>query len=337
MNRMFESAVTKLTVWYVGVLMLVSLAFSFPVFLITTDRLEQSATRQMQILRENQFSRGNNLYIDDLNARREAQLELDRQQLLNNILIENVLILLIGTVASYVFARWTLRPIEQSHAAQSTFTANASHQLRTPLATMQAEIDVALRNKNLSTRAAREVLHSNLEEIGRLRALSNQLLKLTQAGETSTQTTFELMATLKRFLTDNKRRYNLSLEAALTGKAVVVGDSVLIEEVLKILCENAATYSQGKEVVLSAKIGRTSVRVRVTDQGPGIALAEQSKVFDRFYRGKDSAQRNPTGHGLGLALAQDIVTRYDGKLELKSKPGKGTTVDLTLPLYTGQG
>ncbi len=332
MNKMFESAVLKLTAWYVGVLMLVSLAFSLPVFIITSDRLGRSASQQMQILRENQLGRGGVLYLDELNVQRETQLELDRQQLLNNIIIENLLILVIGSIASYLFARRTLRPIEEVHNAQSKFTANASHQLRTPLATMQAEIDVALRDKKLSTAAAREVLHSNLEEIGRLRVLSDQLLKLTRTGDADNEKTFDLTTVVKRFVTTNKKRYNLVLAGDTKRKACVVGDPVLIEEVLKILCENAHQYSEGKQVVVGYIVGRSSVKVSITDLGPGMSQAEQARVFDRFYRGKDSARTNPSGHGLGLALAQDIVSRHDGSLALKSKPGKGTTFTVCLSL-----
>ena len=332
MNKMFESAVLKLTAWYVGVLMLVSLAFSLPVFIITSDRLGRSASQQMQILRENQLGRGGVLYLDELNVQREAQLELDRQQLLNNIIIENLLILVIGSIASYLFARRTLRPIEEVHIAQSKFTANASHQLRTPLATMQAEIDVALRDKKLSTTEAREVLHSNLEEIGRLRTLSDQLLKLTRTGNTDSQKTFDLTTVVKRFVATNKKPYNLVLAGDLKRKACVVGDAVLIEEVLKILCENAHQYSEGKQVTLNYSVSRSNVKVSVTDQGPGMSQAEQARVFDRFYRGKDSARINPSGHGLGLALAQDIVSRHDGNLAMKSKLGKGTTFTVCLSL-----
>lgn len=329
---MFESAVLKLTAWYVGVLMLVSLAFSLPVFIITSDRLGRSAAQQMQILRDNQLGRGSVLYLEELDLQREAQLELDRQQLLNNLIVENLLILVIGSIASYLFARRTLRPIEEAHSAQSKFTANASHQLRTPLATMQAEIDVALRDKKLSAAEARQVLNSNLEEIGRLRALSDQLLKLTRTTDARGEKVFDLTGVIRRFVATNKKRYNLVLTGDVKRKACVVGDAVLIEEVIKILCENAYQYSEGKEVAVSYGVNRGSVKVSVQDQGPGMTQAEQARVFDRFYRGKESARVNPSGHGLGLALAQDIVARHDGNLSLKSKPGQGATFTVCLSL-----
>lgn len=334
MNKMFESAVLKLTIWYVGVLMLVSLAFSLPVFIITSDRLERSATRQMQILRENQSGWSTMMRVGELDTRRQAQLELDRQQLLSNIVFENILILVIGTIASYLFARWTLRPIEEAHAKQSTFTANASHQLRTPLATMQAEIDVALRDKKLSTKQAREVLNSNLEEIGRLRVLSDQLLGLTRGSEAVMDGVFDVAELVGAFANKNAKRYNLSFNVEPNAKAIVQGDELLIGEVLKILCENAKQYGVGKPVTLSCSASRGMVRVAISDQGPGMTAEEQKHAFDRFYRGKNAAKTNPAGHGLGLALARDIVSRHGGSLSLKSKPEHGATFTICLSLST---
>lgn len=331
MNKMFESAVLKLTMWYVGVLMLVSLAFSLPVFIITSDRLEQSAARQMQILQDNRSVWPTMMRIGDLDARRQAQLELDRQQLLSNIVFENLLILVLGAVASYLFARWTLRPIEEAHAAQSTFTANASHQLRTPLATMQAEIDVALRDKKLSASQAREVLNSNLEEIGRLRMLSDQLLGLTRGEESVMNGVFDVPKLVKDFVAKNSKRYALNLKSERNDKLAVRGDEVLIGEVLKILCENAKQYGGGKPITLSYSAGRGMVRIAVSDQGPGLSTEEQKHVFDRFYRGKGATKSHPSGHGLGLALARDIVARHGGNLALKSKPGQGSIFTIYLP------
>lgn len=332
MYGMFDSAVIKLTAWYICVLMLVSLLFSLPLFILTSDRLERSAMRQTQILRDNPRVQDGMMQLEGLDALRENQLNLDRQQLLNNIILENLLVLVLGAIASYLFARRTLRPIEEAHTAQGKFTANASHQLRTPLATMQAEIDVALRDKKLSASQAREVLQSNLEEIARLRALSDQLLKLTHGDESGAHKSFDVVTVLKRFATKNKKQYNLIFTSSLKPKALVVGEAVLFEEALKVLCENATQYSGGKEVDMKVVSGRGCIRASVIDKGPGMSPAEQARIFDRFYRGKDSSSINPSGHGLGLALAREIVERYDGSISVKSKLGAGSTFTISLPL-----
>lgn len=332
MNRMFESAVIKLTLWYIGVLMLVSLAFSLPVFIITSDRLERSAVMQMEILRDSPRLRGGFGSTEVLESRREAQLELDRQQLLNNIILENILILVAGTIASYLFARRTLRPIEESHAAQSRFTANASHQLRTPLATMQAEIDVALRDKKLSAAAAREVLESNLEEIARLRKLSDQLLTLTHSSGDDVGGGFDTSKMLGDFVAKYKKDYKLQYQPQKGAEKVCAkGDAVLVGEALRVLCDNARQYSRGKPVKISLVRGRSSVRIYVEDRGPGMTPGEQEHIFDRFYRGKDATRSNPSGHGLGLALAREIIERFDGSISVKSSVGKGSCFAITLP------
>jgi two-component system OmpR family sensor kinase len=92
----------------------------------------------------------------------------------------NILVLFSAERASYVLARRTLEPIEQSLDAQKRFTSDASHELRTPLTAMQAEIEVALRDSKLSKQEAVELLQSNLEEVEKLRRLSDGLLNLAQ-------------------------------------------------------------------------------------------------------------------------------------------------------------
>ncbi|MEN8260843.1 MAG: ATP-binding protein [Pseudomonadota bacterium] len=105
-----------------------------------------------------------------------------------------------------------------------------------------------------------------------------------------------------------------------------------IEQVLNNLISNAIKYSrQGKRIEISGRTLPTEVVVSVTDQGPGIPLEEQPRVFERFYRGDKSRQRNGAGSGLGLAIAKSLTEAQGGSIRAESQLGEGTTILLQIP------
>lgn len=331
---MFKSAVFKLTAWYVGVLMIVCLMFSLPIYTVASARLQRGAELQTDIVRRLPKRYGSQAYLPLLEEQREQQLDNDRQQLFSSLLLTNLLIIAVGAVASYTFARRTLRPIEKSHAAQVRFTSDASHELRTPLAVMQTEIEVALRNKKLTVAESRQILDSNLEEVARLRLLSDQLLSLARAGnEPLKQTKVDLNALLKSEGTKLSKRFKVPIHVESSKNLYVWADTPLLRQVLDIIIENAVVYGGAKSSAISVKAGTSlnSIKIDITDQGPGISPVDLPYVFDRFYRGKNASTSNNEGHGLGLALASDIIKRHDGDLSVKSKLGKGSTFTIHLP------
>ena len=331
---MFKSAVFKLTAWYVGVLMVVCLMFSLPIYTVASARLQRGAELQTDIVRRLPKRYGSQAYLPLLEEQREQQLQNDRRQLLSSLLFTNLLIISVGAIASYLFARRTLQPIEQSHAAQARFTSDASHELRTPLAVMQTEIEVALRNKKLNTNEAREILSSNLEEVARLRNLSDQLLGLARAGnEPLKQSRLDLGSLLKSESDKLSKRFKVDIKLDTPQKLYVHADTALLRQVLDIIIENAVVYNSTDSKLITIKTGTTlsSVLIDITDNGPGISPTDIPFIFDRFYRGKDASSKNGEGHGLGLALAYDIIKRHEGDILVKSKLGKGTIFTIQLP------
>lgn len=331
---MFRSAVFKLTAWYVGALLLVCLLFSLPMYSVASTRLRQGAERQTAVVRDLPDPLVPDRIVRLLERQRESQLADDRHQLLLTLFFINAVIIGAGGIASYWFARRTLQPLEAAHAAQTRFTADASHELRTPLAIMQTEIEVALRSRNLPLSEAKEILASNLEEVARLRQLSDQLLGLTRSdAEAISLVKTNLTKLIRDQMKTLAKRYNIPIPVVAEQAVYVEADKLLIAQVLGILAENAVTYSGLKNPelkVVVALIGDT-VTIEVSNQGAVIAKKDILHLFDRFYRGTEATKFNPKGHGLGLSLAKDIVTRHGGAIEVTSSVKDGTRFTISLP------
>ena len=175
---MFHSAAVRLTTWYLAIIMVLSIGTSFALYHVSSNYLEQNASRQTGYLRGLLGAQSASEFAE----LRQQQLEEDRRQLKGNLIIFNLLVLIGGGAASYGLARRTLRPIEDTLESQIRFTADASHELRTPLTALQTENEVALRNPKLSRPEAIELLKSNLEEAVKLKQLSEGLLTLAHAN-----------------------------------------------------------------------------------------------------------------------------------------------------------
>lgn len=321
---MFRSAVIKLTAWYVGALIIVCLIFSIPIFTITSERLRLGAENQVQIVRRIP----NRLMTDEIYAvlqlQKEKQIEEDRSKLLRSIIFTNLIIISVGAAGSFLFARRTLKPIEDLHNSQTRFTSDASHELRTPLSVMQTEIDVALRNKNLSLNTAKEILRSNLEEIARLRNLSNQLLSLTRPFNQNNFKDINIKTFLHREKKNLEKRYGAKINLIAEKEIIFKFDAALLSQVLDILINNAVKYSGKNEIEISTKKVRDQVQIKIKDFGKGISKKDLPYIFDRFYRGSNATRLNLNGHGLGLALAKNIMTKLGGDIRVKSNKN-GTT------------
>lgn len=331
---MFKSAVFKLTAWYVGALVFVCLLFSIPIYTVATARLQQGAMRQTEFVRQLPAPFQDDIYVPRLERLRDKQLADDRHELLLSLFLINAGIIGLGAYASYLFARRTLKPIEKAHAAQVRFTADASHELRTPLAVMQTEIEVALRNKKLSSSEAKEVLQSSLEEVARLRQLSDQLLGLTRADAEAIKLTKTNLSKLVRDqMKTLGKRHNLTIAVDAPKDIFVMADKLLLAQAMAIIVENAVVYSGLKDPELRATVKAVDdhISLQISNKGSVIAAKDLEHLFDRFYRGANASSSNPTGHGLGLSLVKDIVTRHNGEVTAVSSKKAGTVFTLFLP------
>lgn len=329
---MFRSAALKLTLWYLAVIMILSIGFSASLYHISSNELERSANRPVDIynLVFGPDSSGN------VAALRVQQLQKDKNHLRSNLVIFNVAVLLVGGGVSYFLARRTLRPIEESLETQKRFSGDASHELRTPLTAMQAEIEVALRNPDLTKREAMNLLTSNLEEVGKLKTLSEGLLTLATVSAKDQDMERVSVKKIVELALEQVKKIKISKDVKIHSNlenTSTVGNPQQLANLIAILIDNAIKYSSpGGDVWVEAKAQDRRVLIAVNDHGMGIAADDLPHIFERFYRADNSRTKNHThGYGLGLAIAKKITDQHHGTIDVKSIPCKGSTFNVYLP------
>jgi signal transduction histidine kinase len=218
------------------------------------------------------------------------------------------------------------------------FTADAAHELRTPLAVLQTEAEVALRTAR-SVDDYRKVVESTLHESRRLARLASQLLQLSQCDTQSFEIVHEevpldaVVADVAEQLQTQAARQGIRLEVANLHECSVTGDDIQLSQVFFNLIDNAIKYTpRGGRVSVSSTINDGTVTITVADTGPGIATEHLPHVFDRFYRADRSRTEATGGAGLGLAICKAIVEAHGGKIAAASSVGAGTQFLVTFPL-----
>ena len=184
---------------------------------------------------------------------------------------------------------------------------------------------------------ARKLLQSNLEEVISLQTLSDRLLELAQNGK-SHKGTFEsvklsdlINVAIKKLDGEAKRK---EMKVRTKGANIIVhGIQDRLTELFVILLDNAIKYSpNGTVISISFKKLRSSVIIKIQDQGMGISKKDLPHIFDRFYRANQSRSKETTGYGLGLSIAKDIVRVHNGSIKASSQKN-GTTFTIELPLH----
>ncbi len=226
--------------------------------------------------------------------------------------------------------------LQRTLQARTDLVGNVSHELRTPLTAIKGLVET-LRDGAVDDLDARDKFLASIEgETDRLIRLVNDLLILSRADSealTLRRESFDLTA-LARDCADELAtpRVAIVVEGSPTQ---VHADHDRIRQVLINLLDNAMRYSPpGESVRVNVVAASGTVTVSVQDRGPGIPIAEQARVFERFYRADKSRARDPqdsAGAGLGLAIAQTLIIAHGGRIALESREGQGTTVRFTLP------
>jgi len=330
---MFRSATFKLTLWYLALVMFISIIFSVVLYHVATAELARGLHHETQRLFR-QYS-----FRDVVPPSGPGPDYSDgAHRLLMRLLGFNSIVFVGAGAASYLLARRTLEPIEQAHEQQKRFTADVSHELRTPLTALKMESEVALLNPRAGSAELRKTLQSNIEEANKLDALINNLLRLTRLEADELRQSFKKVDMKKisseavaqvQSLVDAKA---LTLSADLAS-AKLDGDHDSLVQLVVILLDNAIKYSPARStVILTLKQQGEQLIAQVTDQGPGIEPEALAHVFDRFYRADASRGKAETdGFGLGLSIAKLIADIHHGHISLDSARGAGTIATLTLP------
>jgi two-component system sensor histidine kinase CiaH len=335
---MFQSATIKLTAWYLALIMGLSLAFSVVLFNSSAESLSVAYDHQRMAIRQQFFtSFGFTPSAGDLDRLRDREISSGQQRLLANLTLANIGVLVVGGLASFYMARRTLRPLEQTMEAQARFTADASHELRTPLTAMQTEIEVSLRDKNMSVDEARELLESNLEEVMKLQDLSNGLLALANQDEEhfvpkKVSTAEALKGAVDRTAKAAKQK-KITIENQAEDLQILGSKDGLVQ-LFAILLDNAIKYSpSGSAITLITAVKGSSALISVIDKGHGIKADDLPHIFERLYRADSSRTKGKVnGYGLGLSIAKKIVELHKGAIDVTSKVGHGSTFTVRIPM-----
>jgi heavy metal sensor kinase len=237
-----------------------------------------------------------------------------------------------------------LARIETAFLRVSQFTADASHELRTPISLIRTEAEIALR-KSRDEGEYQEALRHILQEAERTSSLIETLLSLARADagrESLDIRRLDLGETVRQIATDWQHvmtTHQLRFTERLTVSDVcIAGDKTAVSRLLNILLENAVRYTPSAgsiELALEAKNEKAVIAVR--DSGIGISDEDRPRIFERFYRADKARSRALGGAGLGLAIAQWIVEQHHGSIAVVSSPGKGSEFIVELPMSTMDG
>jgi heavy metal sensor kinase len=229
--------------------------------------------------------------------------------------------------------------IESAFLRITQFTADASHELRTPVSLVRTEAELALR-RSRGEAEYRESLQHILSEAERATSLIEELLALARADsgrETLHMRPVDLKETLRGIVegwrqvaTIRDLQFSADLEAS---EPFVSGDETALRRVVNILLDNAFKYTPSPGAV-KLSLGRKGDKavIAIEDTGIGIPPGEHARVFERFYRVDKARSREMGGTGLGLSIAQWVVTQHGGVIEVKSEVGEGSRFNVELPL-----
>jgi two-component system, OmpR family, sensor kinase len=226
--------------------------------------------------------------------------------------------------------------LQVAYERQRRFTGDASHQLRTPLAALLGQIEVALRRERKADdyRQALEVAHGRASD---LRRIVESLLFLTRADADAAAPQLEplelrtwLSAQIGRWA-DHPRAADLHGEAG--GSASVRAHPELLAQALGNLIDNALKYSRpGTPITCRVREEKETARLEVEDEGVGISAEDVPHLFEPFYRSEQARQAGTPGAGLGLSVAARIVAVLGGRIEVESVPGRGSRFTIVLPV-----
>lgn len=232
-----------------------------------------------------------------------------------------------------------MQPIYQSYQQQQHFTANAAHELRSPLASLLATVEAILRLAPDQQQHIPPMLETIERQGRRLSDLIADLLLLTSLEQNSSPKPFklcclnDLIADLTEEFLELATASDIHLSSQVPNSDVyVLGNESQLYRLVSNLIANAIQYTRaGGAVMVSLDCCARTALIAIKDTGIGIPLAEQSRIFERFYRVDSARSRQSGGTGLGLAIAQAITHRHQGHLSVNSDVGQGSLFTIHLP------
>jgi signal transduction histidine kinase len=252
--------------------------------------------------------------------------------------------MMLVVVASWWLAEQAMKPVYKSYRQMQQFSADAAHELRTPLAAIQANLESTL-TPEATDADAWDTLRIVERQSGRLSRLVQDLLILAHMdlqGLPFKQQPCNLND-LVSDLVEEFMALAIASSISLTddinssNPVTVIGSEEQLYRLVANLITNAIQYTPARgTVVVRLSRDEYHVLIQVQDTGIGIAPTEQSRIFDRFYRVSSDRSRQTGGSGLGLAIARSVANTHQGNIRVESQLGKGSTFTVQLPLRQGK-
>lgn len=238
-----------------------------------------------------------------------------------------VLATIVLTLVGYILAGRAVIPVQQAFDRQRRFTSDASHELRTPLTIVYSGIEL-LEAESLSNEG-RTILEDIKAETASMQYLVSDLLLLAREGQLSLKQEVDLSSLVQKTVERFQHAYSdRIIHASIAPDLHMKGDAHQLNRLLTVFLENALVYSD-KVIDVSLEETTTERQLTIQDCGIGISSDQQTKIFERFYRGDHS--RHGTGTGLGLSIAQSIVDQHGGTFSIDSTLGEGTRFIIHFP------
>jgi signal transduction histidine kinase len=327
----FQAARLRLTAWYLLIIMIVSITFSFAFYIASSYGINRAVVGRYLL------STGGSLDHFLLPTALRNGLEDFKIQLRFALAIINGFIFIFAGGAGYFLAGRTLIPIKNMIDEQDRFISDASHELKTPLTALRSEFEVAiLDEKKIRLKEAKRLIKSGLVEIVNLQVLVENLLKLSREIKKTDQVQIEEVSLLEVVEMALKKVIPLARQKHITinnliDDYILKGETRSLTELFIILLDNAIKFSfKNSEIVITSKKSEHHIEIKVNDKGIGIDEKDLPYIFDRFYRA-DKSRSEIEGYGLGLSIAKEIVKTHKGIISISSKSGKGTNVTVSLP------
>lgn len=267
--------------------------------------------------------------IKDMNTERSVF-----QTAISTIVWVVVLGTAVSLVLGYLLSGRSLKPIRNSMERQREFLADASHELRTPIAVIQTNLEVLRSCKEETVESQRNWIDNAYGESRRMHHIVEDLMFLARADsgdltpkKEPVDLTYLIMEVTERFTPLAARKQITLLSDVPADELFTDGDEKQLTQLLVILIDNAIKYS-GEKTTIVVRAARTAdgIEMSVSDQGIGIAQEDQKKIFERFYRVDKVRSRQEGGTGLGLSIAWWIVQNHKGSITVESQENKGTTM-----------
>lgn len=251
------------------------------------------------------------------------------KSLLVSFLVAAFIALCIIFFISWKFAKKAIEPVQSAHQKQKEFISNASHELKTPLTIMYANMEVAQSNPEEKVKDVQKWLDINRSEIRRMSHLIQDLLMLAKMddGETTKlvqpfsldELLYETILPMEAVAFERGITIKTSIEENIT----LSGVPSEIAQLITILLDNAIKYSYDeKEIEVLLEKKQKSIELSIINIGPEIPKEKETKLFDRFYRLEEDHNRESGGYGLGLSIAQQITTTHHGTLSVSTNDKK---------------